>query len=95
MNPSSWHQQFRVEYSEDASADLAAAVVAYFPTWQGNRVANAENIIQYLLSDDPERNGNHICEGLYQIVVSPLRIHYEIHVTNRVVLITSIGFLPV
>ena len=95
MNSPYSDSRFTVELNLDASNDLMAAYLAYFPSMQGHRVTKAEQIFMYLLSDDPERNGIHLTEGLYHLVVSPLRVAYEIHPANQIVVVTSIGFFPV
>jgi hypothetical protein len=86
---------YRVEWPPEATQELTDAVLAYFPSRQGIRVTRAEQIVQYLLGDDPERNGTHLSEGLYRITASPLRVQHEILPLNRVVRVNSVGFFPV
>lgn len=95
MNPSDQPQRFRVEVTDEATDDMTAAVVAYYPSRQAYRIANADRILSQLLADDPVRNGKYLSEGLYRIIVSPLQVHYEVDPVNRLVRITSIGYFPV
>ena len=95
MSPAPTPGAFRVIMDVPASDGLMDAFAAYFPSRQGIRVTRADQIIEYLLGDDPERNGVHVSEGLYRITVSPLQAQYEILPVNRVVRVLSIGFFPV
>jgi hypothetical protein len=49
------HDQFRVEFEKSALIDLAEAWMAYFPEREGHRMTQAEQILMYLLPDDPHR----------------------------------------
>jgi hypothetical protein len=95
VSPANWPQRFRVVLDDEAAKGLTQAFAAYFPTWQGARVTNADNIIRYMLADDPERNGQHVSEDLFRLVVSPLQVLFELHRVSRVAMITAIGFFPV
>jgi len=95
MSPGVPPPSFRVVWDDSADDALAAAVLAYFPSRQGVRVTRADQIINYLLGDDPERNGVFVSEGLYRVTVSPLRVQYEILPINRVVRVLSAGYFPV
>ena len=95
MNPASPPPPFRVIWDNLASDGLMDAFTAYFPSRQGVRVTRAEQIVNYLLGDDPERNGPHVSEGLYRLTISPLRVRYEILPVNRVVRVLSVSFFPV
>ncbi len=86
---------FRVSWDDETENDVAAAVLAYFPMWEGIRVTRAEQVIEYLLGDDPERNGLHASEGLYTLTVSPLKVQYEILHLNRVVRVLAVRHFPV
>jgi hypothetical protein len=95
VSPDSPTPAFHVDWPAEPTRGLANAFSAYFPSRQGIRVTRAEQIIEYLLGDDPERNGELVSEGLYRLTVSPLRVQYEILPLNRVVRVLSAGFFPV
>jgi hypothetical protein len=86
---------FTVDWTDEASEDLTAAYAAYFLVRQGIRVTIAERIATQLLADDPVHNGTVVSEGLYRVVVSPLRVHYEIDLLARVVRVTHVGYFAV
>jgi hypothetical protein len=85
---------YRVEWTTQAVADLATAFAAYFSSFDGRRVANAERILNSLLEDDPERNGKALPEGLHHLVVSPLIAVYEIDSIHRIVRVVAVGHYP-
>ena len=87
--------RFDVELTRSAVEDLATAFLAYFPIREGHRVTHAEQILMYLLADDPVRNASLMHEDLYRIVVAPLVARYEVFEETRIVRITKIGFFPV
>ena len=95
MNPGPPPPSFHVDWDQLASDGLIDSFAAYFPSRQGVRVTRAEQIVEYLLGDDPERNGAPLAEGLFALTVSPLRVRYEIHPSSRLVRVTSVGFFPV
>ena len=95
MNSPYPDSHFNVEYEPDVGDDLAIAFLAYFPVMEGHRVARAEQILDYLLSDDPLRNGSMNREDLYRIVVSPLVGFYEVYEELRLVKVSRMGYFAV
>ena len=95
MNPGPPPPSFRVDWDKLASDGLIDSFAAYFPSRQGIRVTRAEQIVEYLLGNDPERNGAHVSEGLYRLTISPLLVRYEILPLNRLVRVLAVGFFPV
>ena len=43
------------------------------------------------LSLDPIGTGEHICEGLWRIVVSPLAVYYTVDIGRQLVEITNVA----
>lgn len=95
MTPFNPRATFRVDLNDEATYGLAESWMAYFPVREGHRVTQAEQILMYLLADDPLRNGRGETEGLHRIVVSPLVVRYEVYEASLMVKVTSIGFFPV
>lgn len=95
MSPTNPPRPFRVDWDPATVRDTAAASVAYFAVRESGRVAVAEQIAEYLLSDDPLRNGIAVSEGLFRLTVSPLQFSYEVYESARLVRVTAVRFFPV
>lgn len=95
MNPASQPPRNTVRWTKRGVVGLTAAFTTYFARQAGNRVTAAERIVNTLLADDPTRNGQHLSEGLYRLVVSPLVVFYEVDSAARVVRITEVGHFRV
>ena len=57
-------------------------------------VTRAQDSAERKLTNDPQRFGRHLGEGLYRLDAPPLVVYYTIHPTERVVKITEIHLRP-
>ena len=64
MNSPYPNARFTVVPEQAIVNDLASAFIAYYPILEGHRVTRAEQILTYLLADDPLRNGRILREDL-------------------------------
>lgn len=95
MNPLPPAGRFQVEMTRPANTGVAEATLAYFPVREAGRVARADQIAEYMLSDDPIRNSTGSAEGLHRLVVSPLVFRYEVYEPARLVRVTAVRFFRV
>jgi hypothetical protein len=80
-----------VEWLPDAEDALAEAWLQA-PDPQAVTAAQAQ--IDRLLARDPQANGQHLHEGLYQITLAPLTVFYSIDAAQRRVEVSDLLFNP-
>jgi hypothetical protein len=83
--------RYTVDWSDDATDSLAAI---WLQATDRRAVTAAESRIDRLLASDPQANGVHLSEGLWEIVDPPLIARYEIDPASRTVKVTQVGMLP-
>lgn len=82
---------YTVDWPEHVLADLAAIWLA---APDRRAVTDAEARANRLLAANPHGAGQHLREGLYRVVVSPLILTYTIDDTARRVEVQSVRFAP-
>jgi hypothetical protein len=67
--------RYAVDYVAEAENELARLWV---DSSDPQAVADASNLIDDLLAQDPHNHGRHLSEGLYRIEIQPLVVTYSI-----------------
>ena len=82
MNP------FLVEWNSAAENSLADI---WMNASDPKAVTIAQTAIDRQLARDPIGNGQHVREGLYRIIVSPLVVYYSVEDSTRTVEVEGVG----
>ena len=82
---------FTVAWDTNAISMLAAIWTAAI---NQTAVTAAADAIDRRLAANPFIHGNPVCEGLYAIEVSPLRVLFEANTVARSVIVVSVNWLP-
>ncbi len=82
---------FSVEYVTEAENALAEA---WLQASDPGAVTAAQNEIDRMLARDPIGSGQHLHEGLYQIVEPPLTVFYAVDVPRRRVEVSQVWYTP-
>ena len=81
---------FGYEWSEPAEDRLTAIWLA---AQDRDAVTRADYQAETRLKQNPRGAGRELSEGLWQIIVPPLKIFYEIDDAKRVVTVTHVEFI--
>jgi hypothetical protein len=73
---------------DDTASDLLAAL--YLRVSDPNIIWPAQHKADRLLEQQPQAHGSELSEGLWQIIVPPLKIFYEIDDAKRLVTVTHV-----
>jgi hypothetical protein len=82
---------FTVDWRPEAEQDLASIWITASDPWA---VTSAQNRIDYLLERNPAHYGQHVSEGLYQLVSRPLTVFYKIDTVGKLVAVTTVWYTP-
>jgi plasmid stabilization system protein ParE len=82
---------FLVDWT-DAALDMLADIW----TQAANRAAvnRAQGQIDTLLARDPLGCGQHLSEGLYQLIAPPLTVFYSIDQAKKAVIVSAVWYTP-
>jgi plasmid stabilization system protein ParE len=81
MNP------YGYEWSESAQNRL---IEIWINAQDRNAVSRADSQAEKILKQQPRTAGRELSEGLWQIIVPPLKIFYEIDEDKRIVTVTHV-----
>ena len=82
---------YSVYWNDDALDTLATI---WTQSADRGAVTKAQATVDRLLTANPLVNGAPASEGLWAIEVHPLRVQFEIDISNRAVKVVSVGELP-
>jgi hypothetical protein len=82
---------YAVNWSDDALDTLATI---WIRSADRRAVTKAQATIDQRLAINPLGSGSPASEGLWVLEVHPLRVQFEVDVSNRAVKVVSVGELP-